>query len=130
MQVQIIIAGRNPRVEKCNSCGTQQLVPYETQIFKCGECGAIVQFPKKDNDHWLKVHASVYRPGHRLQNVVETAAPGLRSTRKRAVLCGVTYKNSIYHLKGSVNDVKCMQYLLATKFRFPKDSILILTGIN
>ncbi|XP_041011690.1 metacaspase-1-like [Juglans microcarpa x Juglans regia] len=131
MKVQIIMAGRRSRVEKCNRCGTQQWVPYETQIFKCGECRAIIQLPKKDNDHWLKVHDSVY-PGVRFRNVVETAAPGLRAMplnagRKRAVLCGVTYKNSNRPLKGSVNDVKCMQYLLAEKFRFPKDSILILT---
>ncbi|KAG7977457.1 hypothetical protein I3843_05G032800 [Carya illinoinensis] len=123
MQVQIIMAGRRSRVEKCNLCGTQQWVPYETQIFKCGKCRAIIQLPKNDKDHWLKVHDSVY-PGLRFRNVVETA---ISAGRKRAVLCGVTYKNSKWQLKGSVNDVKCMQYLLAEKFSFPKDSILILT---
>ncbi|XP_022762414.1 metacaspase-3-like isoform X1 [Durio zibethinus] len=47
--------------------------------------------------------------------------------RKRALLCGVNYHGKSYRLKGSINDVKCMRYLLIEKLGFPNDSILMLT---
>ncbi|XP_002525861.3 metacaspase-1-like [Ricinus communis] len=47
--------------------------------------------------------------------------------RKRAVLCGVSYRGKSYKIKGSINDVNCMRYFLVEKLGFPNDSILILT---
>lgn len=47
---------------------------------------------------------------------------------KRAVICGISYKNSRQELKGCVNDAKCMKYLLVNRFNFPESSILMLTG--
>ncbi|KAL5787701.1 hypothetical protein ACOSP7_004650 [Xanthoceras sorbifolium] len=47
--------------------------------------------------------------------------------RKRALLCGVNYHQKSYRLKGSVNDVKCMKYLLVERLGFPIDCILTLT---
>ncbi|KAB1204105.1 Metacaspase-1 [Morella rubra] len=46
---------------------------------------------------------------------------------KRAVICGISYKNSRQELKGCVNDAKCMKYLLVNRFNFPESSILMLT---
>ncbi|KAF2294090.1 hypothetical protein GH714_007435 [Hevea brasiliensis] len=51
-----------------------------------------------------------------------------RPTRKRALLCGVSYKKK-YKLKGTVNDVKNMRDLLITDFRFPEECIRQLTGM-
>jgi metacaspase-1 len=48
--------------------------------------------------------------------------------KKRALLIGITYSSSRYELKGTVNDVNCVAYLLTQKFDFPKECILILTG--
>ncbi|TXG53942.1 hypothetical protein EZV62_019198 [Acer yangbiense] len=47
--------------------------------------------------------------------------------RKRALLCGVNYRQKSYRLKGSVNDAKCMKYLLVERLGFPIDCILMLT---
>ncbi|XP_052887932.1 metacaspase-3-like isoform X2 [Gossypium arboreum] len=47
--------------------------------------------------------------------------------RKRALLCGVNYHGKSYKLKGSINDVKSMKYLLVETLGFPNDSILMLT---
>ncbi|KAF4395234.1 hypothetical protein CsatB_007127 [Cannabis sativa] len=47
--------------------------------------------------------------------------------RKRAVICGISYKFSRHELKGCINDAKCMKYLLINKFKFPPESILMLT---
>jgi len=52
------------------------------------------------------------------------------STNKRAVLCGICYKNTPYELKGCINDVNCLKYLLTTRFNFPEDSIVTLTEVE
>ncbi|KAF2294086.1 hypothetical protein GH714_007414 [Hevea brasiliensis] len=47
--------------------------------------------------------------------------------RKRALLVGVTYKNSTYKLKRTVNDVKNMRNLLINSFGFNPQNIIVLT---
>ncbi|KAJ6850624.1 uncharacterized protein M6B38_263880 [Iris pallida] len=47
--------------------------------------------------------------------------------RKRAVVCAVSYRKTRFHLKGSINDAKCMKYFLTNRYRFPQESILTLT---
>ncbi|XP_022141113.1 metacaspase-1-like, partial [Momordica charantia] len=47
--------------------------------------------------------------------------------RKRAVICGISYKNTEHELQGCINDAKCMKYLLVNRFNFPDSSILMLT---
>ncbi|PRQ57131.1 putative Caspase-like domain-containing protein [Rosa chinensis] len=47
--------------------------------------------------------------------------------RKKAVICGISYKYSRHELKGCINDAKCMRHLLINKFKFPDYSILMLT---
>ena len=50
--------------------------------------------------------------------------------RKKALIVGVSYKNTSHELKGCINDANCMKYLLINKFRFPESSIIMLTGKN
>ncbi|CAN0880087.1 AMC1 [Linum grandiflorum] len=50
-----------------------------------------------------------------------------RGGRKKALLCGVSYKDKSYRIKGSINDVNCMRYFLIHKFGYPAESILTLT---
>lgn len=47
---------------------------------------------------------------------------------KRALLCGVTYRNQKFRLKGTINDVNNMRNLLVEHYNFPRSSIHILTG--
>ncbi|XP_059446493.1 metacaspase-1-like [Corylus avellana] len=47
--------------------------------------------------------------------------------RKRAVLCGVTYRNRKFRLKGTVNDVKSMRDLLINRFGYSQECIRVLT---
>ncbi|XP_004301564.1 PREDICTED: metacaspase-1-like [Fragaria vesca subsp. vesca] len=47
--------------------------------------------------------------------------------RKRAVLCGVTYKSRKYKLKGTQNDVNNMKDLLIKTFHFPSKCIRVLS---
>ncbi|CAH1416261.1 unnamed protein product [Lactuca virosa] len=47
--------------------------------------------------------------------------------RKKAVIVGVSYKNTSHELKGCLNDAKYMKYLLIKTFQFPESSIRMLT---
>lgn len=47
--------------------------------------------------------------------------------QKRAVIVGVTYKNTNDELKGCINDAKCMKFMLMKRFKFPESCILMLT---
>lgn len=52
---------------------------------------------------------------------------GLRPCRQRALLIGVTYKNSKHKLKGTIIDVKGFRGLLMDTFTFPEEDIRVLT---
>ncbi|XP_039064436.1 metacaspase-1-like [Hibiscus syriacus] len=54
-------------------------------------------------------------------------APPHMHVRKRAVIFGILYRYSRHEFKGCINDAKCMRYLLVNRFKFPEDSILMLT---
>ena len=67
--------------------------------------------------------------GHPRPNVLyRPLATGIRYPRKRAVLCGVTYRNRKFRLKGTVNDVKSMRELLIKHFGYSQECIRVLTG--
>ncbi|GAA0171199.1 hypothetical protein LIER_25289 [Lithospermum erythrorhizon] len=63
------------------------------------------------------------------------AFPGLQQApaapptmgRRRAVLCGITYKGHPKSLPGSINDVICMKNFLINKLGFPNSSVILLT---
>ncbi|CAG7887589.1 unnamed protein product [Brassica rapa] len=46
---------------------------------------------------------------------------------KRAVIVGVSYKDTENELKGCINDAKCMKFMLMKRFKFPESCILMLT---
>ncbi|CAA7038961.1 unnamed protein product [Microthlaspi erraticum] len=46
---------------------------------------------------------------------------------KRAVIIGVSYKNTKDELKGCINDANCMKFMLMKRFHFPESCILMLT---
>ena len=52
----------------------------------------------------------------------------MAQTRKKAVLCGVTYNGHRKKLEASVHNVNSMQQLLVNKLGFSNYSIFILTG--
>lgn len=52
--------------------------------------------------------------------------PGAGGKRK-AFICGINYTGSGSQLRGCINDAKCMEYLLKTKFGFQQENILMMT---
>ncbi|KAF8377320.1 hypothetical protein HHK36_030695 [Tetracentron sinense] len=125
--------------EKCLSCGEQQRVSPED---RCNACQTVTQAPP--NEVFGRTQGQVPRLEIRnlirgflrrkinqltssVNNYTASMLPYRSQGRKRALLCGVSYKGNIWELHGTINDVHCMRYFLVEKLGFPDDSILILT---
>ncbi|KAF3433219.1 hypothetical protein FNV43_RR24321 [Rhamnella rubrinervis] len=102
----------------CSNCGTPLQLPPGAKSIRCAICHAVTAVA---DPRTVPAPPSPYNhaPAGNL-------APSVHG-RKRAVICGVSYKNTRHELKGCVNDAKCMKYLLVNKFSFPESSILMLT---
>ncbi|XP_018820532.1 metacaspase-1-like isoform X2 [Juglans regia] len=139
----------------CNRCNKRYSVAKYAAIIRCTECKAIIPGPAsmelgnqirhalsktKSNLHQYsfgnggKLLKST-RPSSSSTNVssLDTKPPyptgnsGEAHGMKRALLCGVTYQNKKYSLKGTVNDVRRMKNLLMQRFGYRRDCIRILT---
>ena len=47
--------------------------------------------------------------------------------KKRALICGINYLGTSAQLNGCINDARCMQYMLKSKFNFNDSEILLMT---
>ncbi|KMS99892.1 hypothetical protein BVRB_1g017400 [Beta vulgaris subsp. vulgaris] len=117
----------------CSGCRTPLQLPPGAGSIRCAVCQAITQIaepraaPPPPN-------TGAPHPSHHVAppppSPYSHAPPGLPPSphgRKKAVICGISYKFSRHELKGCINDAKCMRFLLINKFQFPADSILMLT---
>ncbi|XP_031262428.1 metacaspase-3-like [Pistacia vera] len=117
------------RSQQCGGCGVYHHIPPHFQSFCCPACRAIT---------WVRP----YEAGG-LVNIVNNTMPIVQTEtypaprpalpappaygKKRAVLCGVSYLQTTYKLKGSINDVQRMKYLLVEKLKFPSECVVTLT---
>ena len=117
-----------PMLVNCSSCRTPLQLPPGASSIRCAICRAVTQVM----DPRSVPPPSSYQappPAPSPYNHAPPGPPAHPHGRKRAVICGISYRHSRHELKGCLNDAKCMRYLLINKFRFPEDSILMLTGI-
>ena len=106
-------------VVDCSNCRTPlQPPPSGDQSIRCPVCQAITTTLAASTSAAVSSSHAV-SPPH---------APPSHGGQKKAVICGISYESSRDKLSGSINDAKCMRYLLINKFQFPPDSILMLTG--
>ncbi|AQL05569.1 Putative metacaspase family protein [Zea mays] len=102
----------------CSGCRTPLQLPHGAPCIRCAICGAVT-------------HIAPAPPAEPNRGAVQPA-PGWAPPpppvhgRKRAVVCGISYRYSRHELKGCINDAKCMRHLLMTRFNFPDDSIIML----
>ena len=61
------------------------------------------------------------------QQGVPPPMPPSGGPKKRAMICGINYLGSSCQLNGCINDARCMEYLLKSKFDFREDQLLIMT---
>ncbi|KAI3675849.1 hypothetical protein L1987_85445 [Smallanthus sonchifolius] len=118
--------------QRCNTCGKTFYKmagsPYET----CAACQTVNLFNQKIKAPVLfrvgqLISAATTQYHQDLQRQTSTASAPQNRGRKRAVLCGITYKGHKKKLEASVHNVKSMQQLLVNKLGFPNASIVILT---
>ncbi|XP_057979695.1 metacaspase-1-like [Malania oleifera] len=119
----------------CSNCRTPLQLPYDARSIRCAICHAVTYIADPRSapppSHAPSPHAHSPPPapspsptpyGH-----APPGPPPQAHGRKRAVICGISYRYSRHELKGCINDAKCMRYLLINRFQFPEDSILMLT---
>ncbi|KAK4848789.1 hypothetical protein QYF36_017361 [Acer negundo] len=113
----------------CTNCRTPlQLPPGAPSTVRCAICQSISQVTvavADDDDDRSSRHPPPPVP-LTYQQTPAGPIPNVHG-RKRAVICGIAYKNTNLFLKGCINDAKCMRYLLTKRFQFPEDSIVMLT---
>lgn len=120
-----------PMLVNCSGCRTPLQLPPNARSIRCAICQAVTHIaePRTAPPSSLSsANAPASSP-----SPYNHAPPGQlphAHGKKRAVICGISYRYSRHELKGCINDAKCMRYLLINKFNFPSDSILMLTGIS
>lgn len=140
----------------CSWCGMLCVVPVEAQGLHCPACRYFTATEANHNRYYLPYggngngngmnsmnqgnypYAAAYgrRPNsgavvYQAQAQPQRLTPASHAHgRKRALLCGITYKGHKQSLDGSINDVLSMKKLLVQRFHFPPSSILVLTGIQ
>ncbi|XP_059317976.1 metacaspase-1-like [Lycium ferocissimum] len=115
---------------ECTTCHTTLQLPHGAQSIRCAVCHAVITRTTsgaRRRDRFL-AYMNHYVP----PSVGRIPLPGptqLPSAfgRKRALIIGITYKRTKNELKGCINDARCMKYLLVNRFKFPQESVLMLT---
>ncbi|XP_008232336.1 PREDICTED: metacaspase-1-like [Prunus mume] len=129
----------------CSNCHTPLQMPPGAESIRCALCQAVTLIadprvlpppasshapPPPSSYSHAPSHHSPYSQAPPPPSPYSHAPPGPPPNahgRKKAVICGISYKYSRHELKGCINDAKCMRYLLINKFHFPEDSIVMLT---
>lgn len=115
----------------CSNCRRALQLPPGALSIRCAICHAITHIANPRNltspsssSRISPVPSMAPSPYNHAPRLPPPSVHG----RKRAVICGISYRNSRHELKGCINDAKCMKYLLVQRFNFPESSILMLTG--
>lgn len=113
----------------CSNCRTTLQLPPGATSIRCSICQAVTQIAADPRSlspapppQWPPAPSSTAPPPY-----YGAAPPPAVIGRKKAVICGISYKYSRYELKGCINDAKCMKFLLINRFNFPESEILMLT---
>ncbi|KAM3281931.1 metacaspase-1 [Capsicum chacoense] len=116
---------------ECTNCHTTLQLPHGAQSIRCAVCCAVTSGtggPRRRTR--LLSYMNNYFPmsvGRTPLAADQTIQAPSAFGRKRALIIGITYKKTKNELKGCINDANCMKYLLVNRFKFPQDSVLMLT---
>ncbi|KAJ0970751.1 hypothetical protein J5N97_018710 [Dioscorea zingiberensis] len=110
----------------CSHCETPLQLRPGARIIRCALCHAVTHVADPRLPSLAPVPYRGYAPSP--THGVPWGPPPAAHGRKRAVICGISYRYSrSLELRGCINDAKCMKYLLINRFRFPESSIIMLT---
>jgi LSD1 subclass zinc finger protein len=134
--------GRQTRTTWCSRCGAYLSVPPGARSVRCALCHAVTRVEHHGGLHQavgfikglFNAFGSPSQPPPSSSGSMRVGDPYRLPAsyphargKKRALLVGISYSYTKYELKGTVNDVNCMTYLLRERFGFPTDCILVLT---
>ncbi|XP_020115009.1 metacaspase-1-like [Ananas comosus] len=117
----------------CSRCRTPLQLPAGARCLRCVVCGAVTYVaaaaadgpppppspsPDRSNNYGFGATAPPWGPSQ---------PPPSPHGRKRAVICGIAYRNTRNELRGSITDAAYMKHLLVNRFKFPEPSIVVLT---
>ncbi|KAH9321054.1 hypothetical protein KI387_015693, partial [Taxus chinensis] len=117
----------------CSGCKTPLQLPPGAKSIRCAICHAITHVAEPRGASYPPYHSAHHGQGFQPPSAPPpnpqqySPVPPSSHGRKKAIICGISYRNTRYELKGCLNDAKCMKYLLMNKFKFPEPSILMLT---
>ncbi|XP_057837256.1 metacaspase-1 [Cryptomeria japonica] len=117
----------------CSGCRTPLQLPPGAKSIRCAICKAVTHIAEPRGAPYPPQPSAYYGQGFQppsapMPNPQQySPAPPSSHGKKKAVICGISYRYTRYELKGCLNDAKCMKYLLINKFKFPESSILMLT---
>ncbi|XP_027339134.1 metacaspase-1-like isoform X2 [Abrus precatorius] len=123
----------------CTGCKQEFLVPSATTTYRCYKCQGVsysfsrYEQSREDGGSKLFKHDQLNNANangvllSRLSPSIGSSSPLSTDRNKRAVLCGVIYRNRKFKLEGTINDIVNMQSLLVDKFKFPIECIRVLT---
>ncbi|KAL5973757.1 Metacaspase-1 [Asimina triloba] len=116
----------------CSNCRTVLQIPPGAQSIRCAVCQAVTHIADSSRNsaptpHNFQNAPSSPSPSPSPYGHAPSSPPPSPHGRKKAVICGISYRHSRHELKGCINDAKCMRYLLVNRFRFPESSIIMLT---
>ncbi|XP_031502847.1 metacaspase-1-like [Nymphaea colorata] len=126
-------------VVNCPNCRKTLRLPAGAQSIRCTTCNAVSRISNPTSFPPPLPSSSLPSPGPRSSYAPPPPptggssplvySPALPSAHgpKRAVICGISYRDSCYELEGCIKDAKYMKYLLVNRFNFPESSILMLT---
>eukprot|EP00268_Persea_americana_P046191 TRINITY_DN4750_c0_g1_i8.p1 TRINITY_DN4750_c0_g1~~TRINITY_DN4750_c0_g1_i8.p1 ORF type:complete len:360 (+),score=41.10 TRINITY_DN4750_c0_g1_i8:167-1246(+) len=114
----------------CSNCCTPLQLPPGATTIRCAVCRAITRIAYHCNivpPHHNHQFAPTLPPPSPYNHALPGGPPPSPYGRKRAVICGISYRNTRSELKGCINDARCMRYLLIHRFKFPESCIIMLT---
>ncbi|KAF3336068.1 metacaspase-1-like isoform X1 [Carex littledalei] len=109
----------------CSGCRTPLQLPHGATSIRCALCQAVTHVADPRNAPSPPAHAVAPPPAP--TGPWGQPPPPSAHGKKRAVICGISYRHSRHELKGCINDAKCMKYMLMNRFHFPESSIIMLT---
>ncbi|GAB2228297.1 hypothetical protein Droror1_Dr00010128 [Drosera rotundifolia] len=124
---------------RCRKCSLPVKTTHTAKKLRCPRCHAEIPLHlnqngiQENNTHSGRQRENQDQPnrssGHESSTNRLSVAASLSypATRKRALICGVTYTNQKYELKGTINDARLMKDLLQKIYGFPEQTIRVLT---
>ncbi|VAH83890.1 unnamed protein product [Triticum turgidum subsp. durum] len=110
---------------RCRQCSSSITAMPGARAVQCMQCSCVTRVSGRGRQQHGYGQGYGNGGGMLMPPMRPTPAFGGGRGKKRAVLIGIKYTNRrSCELRGPINDVKCMRYLLTERFGFPNDCVM------